>query len=172
MSVADSADQHSPSPLPDPHLGGNGQALLERPIRELTDDELARAKEAIRDTAKLKGSAWSEAEAASARFQKIIEEIETLPENEFEIRSKDIAKRNGVSVALLRKWWRQMHQETTEWKSGGGRRVELPAEATWPKPVVTSDALNLIMTKLREHVVLDSGGALAVSLYTMMSYVV
>jgi putative DNA primase/helicase len=141
-------------------------------MAELTDDELIRAKEKIRDSLKLQGQAGSEAAAASEKFRAIIEEIESLPENQFEIRSREIARRNGVSVALLRKWWRQLRQETCESKPGGGKRLELPDDDPWPLKVNSSDLLSTIMAKLTEHVVLDPAGALSVALYTMLTYVV
>ena len=77
-----------------------------------------------------------------------------------------------MSVSLLRKWWRQLHQITGESKPGGGRRVELPLDDPWPLPVSASELLATIMAKLREHVVLDSGAAVAVALYTMLTYIV
>jgi putative DNA primase/helicase len=158
------------------HLQGaatcNGHGVLDRPIAELTDEELLRAKEEIRDSLKLQGLAGAEAAAASEKFRAIIEEIEGLPENQFEIRSREIARRHGVSVALLRKWWRQLRQETFESKPGGGKRLELPDDDPWPLKVNASDLLSTIMAKLTEHVVLDPAGALSVALYTMLTYIV
>ena len=61
---------------------------------------------------KLQEAAGAEAAAASEKFRRIIEEIAELPENQFEIRCKEIAKGHGVSVCLLRKWWRELHQIT------------------------------------------------------------
>jgi putative DNA primase/helicase len=150
----------------------NGHGLLDRPIAELTDEELVQAKEGIRDSLKIQGLAGTEAAAASEKFLVIIEEIGGLPENQFEIRSRQIARRHGVSVALLRKWWRQLRQEACESKPGGGRRLELPEDEAWPQQVNTSEVLSTIMEKLMEHVVLDPAGALSVALYTMLTYVV
>ena len=156
-----------------PSGGGNGQGLLERPISELSDEELAAAKREIKRNLELQKAAEdAEAAAASEKFRMIIAEIEDLPENQFEIRSKEIARRYGVGVALLRKWWRQLHQVTGELKPGGGRRVELPLDDPWAQPVSTSELLSTIMAKIGEHVVLDSGAAVAVALYTMLTYIV
>ena len=152
--------------------GGNGHGLLERPVAELTDEELATAKEEIRDGLNLQEAAGAEAAAASEKFRRIIDEIDSLPENQFEIRSREIARRHSVSVSLLRKWWRQLHEVTGESKPGGGRRVELPLDEPWQQHVNTSELLSAIMAKLREYVVLDSGAAVAVALYTMLTYIV
>ena len=152
--------------------GGNGHGLLERPIAELSDEELAKAKEEIQDGLNLQETAGAEAAAASEKFRKIIEEIDSLPENQFEIRSREIAKRHSVSVSFLRKWWRQLHQVESESRPGCGKRVELPLDEPWPQPVNTSELVSAIMAKLREYVVLDSGGAVAVALYTMLTYIV
>ena len=156
-----------------PFGGGNGHGLLDRPVAELTTEELAAAKQEIRLNLELQEACGgAEAAAASEKFRRIIAEIEDLPENQFEIRSKDIAKRHGVSASLLRKWWRQLHQALVETRPGGGKRVELPLEDPWPQPVGTAEILATILGKLREHVVLDSGGAVAVALYTMLTYTV
>lgn len=114
--------------------GGNGHGLLERPIAELSDEELAKAKEEIQDGLNLQETAGAEAAAASEKFRKIIEEIDSLPENQFEIRSREIAKRHSVSVSFLRKWWRQLHQVESESRPGCGKRVELPLDEPWPQP--------------------------------------
>ena len=172
MAATDSSKDQGAAPGTSRFGGGNGKAILERPIAELSDEELAKAKEEIRDGLKLGEAAGAEAAAASEKFRRIIEEIESLPENQFEIRSKEIAKRHGVGVSFLRKWWRQLHQVTGESKPGGGRRVELPLDDPWPQSVSTSELLSTIMAKLREHVVLDSGAAFAVALYTMLTYIV
>ena len=152
--------------------GGNGHGVLDRPIIELTDAELSAAREELSDRLKLRAEIGEEAAAASEKFRRIIEEIESLSENEFELRCKDIAKKYGVSAALLRKWWRQLHQVAGESRPGGGKRLELPVDDPWPQAVSTSDLLSTIMAKLQEHVVLESGAALAVALYTMLTYVV
>ena len=112
MSALDSDNHRAEAPGPSSHAGGNGQGILERPISELSDEELARAKEEIREELKLQEAAGAEAAAASEKFRRIIEEIAELPENQFEIRCKEIAKGHGVSVCLLRKWWRELHQIT------------------------------------------------------------
>ena len=155
-----------------PHGGGNGRGMLDRPISALSDTELAGVKEDLVDRLRLRETIGEEAAAASEKFRRIIEEIEPLPENEFEIRCKDIAKRNGVNASLLRKWWRQLHQISCESRQGGGKRLELPVDDPWPQVVSTSEVLSTIMGKLREHVILDTGAALAVALYTMLTYVV
>ena len=155
-----------------PHGGGNGRGMLDRPISALSDTELAGVKEDLADRLRLRETIGEEAAAASEKFRRIIEEIEPLPENEFEIRCKDIAKRNGVNASLLRKWWRQLHQISCESRQGGGKRLELPVDDPWPQVVSTSEVLSTIMAKLREHVILDPGAALAVALYTMLTYVV
>ena len=172
MAATDNNDHQGAAPESSPSGGGNGKGVLERPINELSDEELSKAKEEIRDGLELQETAGPEAAAASEKFRRIIEEIEALPESQFEIRSREIARRHGVSVALLRKWWRQLHQVTGESKPGGGRRVELPLDDPWPLTVSTSELLSTIMGKLREHVVLDSGAAVAVALYTMLTYIV
>ena len=172
MAATDNNNHQGAAPVPSPSWGGNGKGILERPISELSDEELAKAKEEIREGLKLQEAAGAEAAAASEKFRRIIEEIEALPENQFELRCKDIAKGHGVSVSLLRKWWRQLHQITTESKPGSGRRVELPLDNPWPQAVSTSELLVTIMAKLREHVVLEFGASLAVALYTMLTYVV
>ena len=59
-----------------------------------------------------------------------------------------------------------------ESRQGGGKRLELPVDDPWPQVVSTSEVLSTIMAKLREHVMLDPGAALAVALYTMLTYVV
>ena len=152
--------------------GGNGHGLLERPVAELTDEELAKAREEIRDGLNLQETTGAEAAAASEKFRRIIDEIDSLPENQFEIRSREIARRHGVSVSLLRKWWKQLHEVAGESKAGGGRRVELPLDEPWQQPVSTSELLSAIMQKLREYVVLDAGGAVAVTLYIVLTYIV
>jgi transposase-like protein len=172
MAATDNNNHQSAAAGLPPSGGSNGQGLLERPISELSDEELAKAKEEIQAGVELLEAAGPEAAAASEKFRRIIEEIEYLPENQFEIRSKEIARRHGVSVSLLRKWWRQLHQVTGESKPGGGRRVELPLDDPWPLTVSTAELLSMIMAKLREHVVLDSGAAVAVALYTMLTYIV
>ena len=172
MAATDNNNHQGAAPESSHSGGGNGKAILERPISELSDEELAKAKEEIQAGLELQETAGPEAAAASEKFRRIIEEIEALPESQFEIRSKEIARRHGVSVALLRKWWRQLHQVTGESKPGGGRRVELPLDDPWPLTVSTSELLSTIMAKLREHVVLDSGAAVAVALYTMLTYIV
>jgi putative DNA primase/helicase len=172
MAVLDSNNHQGEAPGPSSQKGGNGQGILDRPISELSNEELAKAKEEIREGLKLQEAAGAEAAAASEKFRRIIEEIAALPENQFEIRCKEIAKGHGVSVALLRKWWRELHQITTEHKPGGGRRVELPLDDPWPEAVSTSELLATIMGKLREYVVLQGGAAVAVGLYTMLTYVV
>jgi putative DNA primase/helicase len=147
--------------------------LLERPISELTDEELAVVKKELKRGLEVQEtSGGAEAAAASEKFRRIIAEIDDLAENEFEIRSKEIAKRYGVSTAMLRKWWRQLHQSLDETRPGGGRRVEMPLEDPWPQRVGTAEMLSTILGKLGEHVVLDSPGAVAVALYTMLSYTV
>ena len=156
-----------------PAGGGNGQGLLERPISGLTDEELAAVKEELKRSLEFQDKGGTaEAAAASEKFRRIIAEIDDLAENEFEIRSREIAKRYGVSAAMLRKWWRQLHQPLDEARPGGGRRVEMLLEDPWPQPVSTAEILTTILGKLGEHVVLDSPGALAVALYTMLSYTV
>ena len=172
MAATDNNNHQGAAPESSSSGGGNGKGILERPISELSNEELAKAKEEIQVSLELQETAGLEAAAASEKFRKIIEEIEALPENQFEIRSKEIARRHGVSVSLLRKWWRQLHQITGESKPGGGRRVELPLDDPWPLPVSASELLATIMAKLREHVVLDSGAAVAVALYTMLTYIV
>jgi putative DNA primase/helicase len=172
MAAADNHSHQGAAPESSSSGGGNGKGILERPVSELSNEELAKAKEEIQVSLELQETAGLEAAAASEKFRKIIEEIEALPENQFEIRSKEIARRHGVSVSLLRKWWRQLHQITGESKPGGGRRVELPLDDPWPLPVSASELLATIMAKLREHVVLDSGAAVAVALYTMLTYIV
>ena len=153
--------------------GSNGQGLLNRPISELTNEEFAAVKIEIRRSLELQEACGgAEAAAANEKFQRIIAEIEDLKENEFELRLKEIAKRHGVSAGLLRKWWRQLHQSLNETRPGGGKKVELPLEDPWPQPVGTAEILCTILEKLREHVVLDSGGVLAVALYTMLTYTV
>ena len=78
--------------------------------------------------------------------------------------------RSGVS--LLRKWWRQLHQVEREGGPGGGKRVELQTDDAWPEAVNTSELLSEILAKVREYVVLSPSGALAVALYTMLTYIV
>ena len=156
-----------------PSGGGNGQGLLERPISELTDEELAAVKiEIKRDLELQERAGGAEAAAASEKFRRIIAEIDDLAENEFEIRIKEIAKRHGVSTALLRKWWRQLHQSLGEQRPGGGRRVEMPQEDPWPLAIGTAEMLSTILGKIGEHVVLDFPGAVAVALYTVLTYTV
>ena len=155
-----------------PDGGGNGHGVLDRPISELSDTELASAKTELSRRTDRKDSMDEEAVAAAEKFQRIIEEIESLAENEFEIRCREIARRNGVSAGLLRKWWRQLHQVSAEARPGGGRRLELPTDDPWPQPVSVGEVLPLVIGKLQEHVVLEPGAALAVALYTMLTYVV
>jgi hypothetical protein len=112
MAAADNHSHQGAAPESSSSGGGNGKGILERPISELSNEELAKAKEEIQVSLELQETAGLEAAAASEKFRKIIEEIEALPENQFEIRSKEIARRHGVSVSLLRKWWRQLHQIT------------------------------------------------------------
>ena len=151
---------------------GNGHGVLSRSICELTDEELAKAKQDVQERLVDREGAGAKAAAASEKFNKIIEEIEGLDENQFEIRSREIARRHEVSVSLLRKWWRQLHLVERESRPGGGKRVELPTEDAWPGAVNTSELLSVILGKVREYVVLSLSGTLAVALYTMLTYVV
>lgn len=151
---------------------GNGHEVLSRPISELTDEELAKARQDAQERLVARETAGAEAMAASEKFKRIIEEIEGLDENQLELRSREIARRHEVSVSLLRKWWRQLHQVERESRPGSGKRVELPTDDAWPKAVSTSELLSAILGKVREYVVLSPSGALAVTLYTMLSYIV
>ena len=166
------ASDRSDAPGKLPHGGGNGHGVLDRPIRDLSDAELASAKTELSRRTDCKDSLDEEAVAAAEKFQRIIEEIESLAENEFEIRCREIARRNGVSAGFLRKWWRQLHQVAAEARPGGGRRLELPTDDPWPQPVSVGEVLPMVIGKLQEHVVLEPGAALAVALYTMLTYVV
>ncbi len=151
---------------------GNGRGVLSRPISELSDQDLSALKQKVGEQLRLQETAGHEAAAASEKFKRIIEEIEGLDENQFELRSREIAKRHEVNVSLLRKWWRQLHQVEREGRSGGGKRVELQTDDAWPEAVSTSELLSAILGKVREYVVLSPSGALTVALYTMLTYIV
>ncbi|MGA2765107.1 MAG: DUF3631 domain-containing protein [Spirochaetia bacterium] len=153
-------------------LGGSGQEPLTRPLAELSDEELAKAKREVHAGLARQKASGAEAEAASEKFRRIIEEIEGLAENQFELRSREIARQHGVSVSVLRRWWKQLHQVERESRPGGGKRVELTMEDAWPEKVNTTELLATVLAKVREYVVLSSSGALAVALYTMLTYVV
>jgi hypothetical protein len=113
--------------------GSRAQDLLHKPVWELSDEELAEVGEYLRAQSRARNQLDLEAEAASEKFRLIIQEIEGLSETQFEIRCKDIARRHRVSVSLLRKWWRQLHEETSQWKASSGRKVvDLPRENGHP----------------------------------------
>ena len=65
---------------------------------------------------------------------------------------------------------------STKWSAkarpGGGKRVELQTDDAWPEAVNTSELLSEILAKVREYVVLSPSSALAVALYTMLTYIV
>ena len=50
--------------------------------------------------------------------------------------------------------------------------MELQTDDAWPEAVSTAELLALILEKVREYVVLSPAGALAVALYTMLTYIV
>ena len=164
----DVGDNHNHQGL----AGGNGQGILSRPLAELSDEELARAKQEVQAGLPGQEAGGGQAQAASEKFRRIIEEIEVLEENQFELRSREIARQHGVSVSVLRKWWRQLHEVERESRPGGGKRVELTTDDAWPKAVDAAELLSTVLAKVREYVVLGSSAALAVALYTMLSYVV
>ena len=68
----DVGDNHNHQGL----AGGNGQGILSRPLAELSDEELSRAKQEVQAGLPGQEAGGGQAQAASEKFRLIIEEIE------------------------------------------------------------------------------------------------
>ena len=101
-------------------------AFPDKPISELTDDELAAAKARLAENAHLREVAGEDAAAASEKLRRIVTQLEPLSKLEYGLVRAQIAKEHGITVSTLDELYAAAHPT----KQGRGRKLTIIEQAS------------------------------------------
>ena len=148
------------------------QALMQRPLAELSDDELAAVKAWQSEDRKLREVAGQEAAEANLKLRAVVAELDELASGEYELRRPELSKKYGMRRPYLDMLYRSSHPEKKlEGAEQQGSGIAFNDPSLWPDAVNADALFQDIEKMIRRFVVLPDDALVAVILCTALSYV-